>query len=242
MVELRVVLVGIEGPVNLGVIARTCLNFGVKELYLVNPIASIEEATRYAAKGKDLLNRSVVVGSIEEATKGVDVVVATSAIGHSEGDVLRQAISLEDFVNTVVPRARKIAIIFGRESTGLTREELSKADFLVTIPANPEYPVLNVGQSVAIFLWEIWKKTAQSQPGNIPPRAPREELEKVISTFGEVVARAVPSADKRERCSITLKRIIYRSRPSTYEVKVLYYLAKRIVRKLDMLGSSSAHY
>ncbi|MEM4224812.1 MAG: TrmH family RNA methyltransferase, partial [Desulfurococcaceae archaeon] len=45
--NVRVVLVGVEGAVNLGVIARTCVNFGVKELYLVNPVASIEEALRY---------------------------------------------------------------------------------------------------------------------------------------------------------------------------------------------------
>lgn len=238
MVNVRVVLVGIEGPVNLGVIARTCMNFGVRELYLVNPVASIEEAYRFAAKGRELLNRSIVVASLEEALKGVDVTVATSAIGYSEGDVLRQAISLEDFVNTVLPRVEKIALIFGRESTGLTREELSRADFLVTIPASREYPVLNVSQSVAIFLWEIWKKTSQATSTNVPPRASREELERLVAIFNEVINRVVPSADKRERCLVTLKRIIHRSRPSTYETKVLHYLARRVVRKIDMLSSN----
>ena len=238
MVSIRVVLVGVEGPVNLGVIARTCVNFGVKELYLVNPVASIEEALKYAARGKDLLLSSVVVSSLEEALKGVDVSVATSAIGYSEGDVVRQAISIEDFVKLVLPRANKVALIFGRESTGLTREELSKADFLVTIPANPEYPVLNLSQSVAIFLWEIWK-FSRVEPRNIPPRASREDLEKIIESLREITELVVPSIDKRSRCLAVLRRVLYRSRPSVYEAKVLHYWVKRALRKLDILDKGS---
>lgn len=230
-VEIRVVLVGIEGAVNLGVIARTCMNFNVKELYLVNPVASLEEALRFSARGSDLLSRSVIVDSLEKAFEGVDVVAATSAIGYSEGDVLRQAISLEDFVDKVIPRARKAAIVFGRESTGLTREELSKADFLVTIPANPEYPVLNVSQAVAIFLWELWKR-AEIKPVNVPPRASREDLERVLNTISEATALAVPSEDKRKRCNLVWRRLLLRSVPSVYENRVLLYWARRVLRKL----------
>lgn len=239
MVDVRVVLVGIEGPVNLGVIARTCVNFEVKEIFLVKPVASIEDALKYSARGRELLLKSVVVENLEEALRGVDVSVATSAVGYSEGDVLRQAMSIEDFVDIVIPRVKKVALIFGRESTGLTREELAKADFLVTIPANPEYPVLNVSQAVAIFLWEIWKKTKYAKPANIPPRADREDLEKLLSVFKELIGSTVSSEDKRMRCSIVLSRIIYRSRPSVYEAKVLYYLAKRVLRKLGLQRQST---
>lgn len=232
MVEVRVVLVGIEGPVNLGVIARTCVNFGVRELYLVNPIAKVEEALRYSARGRELLLKSIVVGDLEKALSGVDISVATSAIGYSEGDVLRQAISIGEFVDVVVPRANKIALIFGRESTGLTRDELAKADFLVTIPADPEYPVLNVSQAVAIFLWEIWKRTRMSTPVNVPPRARREDLDTILLSLKEVIEKTVPSHDKRDRCFNVIRRLVYRSRPSIYEARVLYYFAKRVLRKL----------
>lgn len=234
MINVRVVLVGVEGAVNLGVIARTCVNFGVKELYLVNPVASIEEALRYSARGKELLLGSVIVDSLDKALEGVDVSVATSAIGYSEGDFLRQAISIEEFIEKVVPRVNKIALIFGRESTGLTRDELAKADFLVTIPAEPEYPVLNVSQAVAIFLWEIWRRTRKVEPVNIPPRATREDLDKIVLSLREVIERSITSSDKKERCFVVARRLIYRSRPSVYEAKVLYYLIRRVLRKLEL--------
>jgi TrmH family RNA methyltransferase len=231
-VAIRVVLVGIEGAVNLGVIARTCVNFNVEELYLVKPVASIEEAMHYAAHGRDLLSSSIIVESLDEAIRGVDVSVATSAKGYSEGDVLRQAISIGEFVEEIVPKAGKIALVFGRESTGLTREELAKLDFLVSIPANPEYPVLNVSQAVAIFLWEIWKKQGV-KPVNIPPRATRDDIDKITSLLSEITSIVVSSRDKVDRCSRVLRRVIYRSMLSSYEARVILYWARRTLRKLS---------
>jgi TrmH family RNA methyltransferase len=232
-VNLRVVLVGVEGPVNLGVIARTCANFEVSELYLVNPVASIDEALKYAAGGRDLLLRSTVTSSLDEALRGVQVSVATSAIGYSVGDIVRQAVSIEEFAEKIYPRAGKTALIFGRESTGLTRSELLKADFLVTIPASLGYPVLNVSQAVAIFLWELWKREKRLAV-NIPPRASREEIVKLISTLEKITEHTVSAEDKRKRCNIALRRVITRSTPSQYELKVLLYWARRIARKLEI--------
>lgn len=231
MVEIRVVLVGIEGSVNLGVIARTCVNFNVKELYLVNPATSIEEALRYSAGGRDLLLNSIVTNSIEDALRDVDLSIATSAIGYSEGDVIRQAVPIEYLVEKIIPRAGKIALIFGRESTGLTREELLKADFLATIPANPVYPVLNISQAVAIFLWEIWKRSGV-KPVNIPPRASREDIEKILGVLGEVTRSVISAGDKARRCELALRRVLYRSVPSMNEARILIYWSRRIARKL----------
>ncbi|MEM2024947.1 MAG: TrmH family RNA methyltransferase [Desulfurococcaceae archaeon] len=237
MVEVRVVVVGIEGSMNLGVIARTCVNFGVEELYLVNPIASIEEALKYAARGRDLLLKSPIVSDIEEALKGVDVSVATSAIGFSEGDLVRQAIPIDVLVKSIPSRVTKLALIFGRESTGLTREEILRSDFLSTIPANPEYPVLNISQSVAIFLWELWKQKSV-KPVNVPPRAGRAEVENILLLLREITASSISNRDKQARCELVLRRTLYRSAPSMYETRVLLYWARRVLRKLKEQHSS----
>ncbi|MEM4717992.1 MAG: TrmH family RNA methyltransferase [Desulfurococcaceae archaeon] len=224
-------MVGIEGAVNLGIIARTCVNFNVKELYLVNPSISIEEALRYSARGRDLLLNSVVTSSLEDALRDVDLSIATSAIGFSEGDIVRQAISIDHLVERIIPRTGRIALIFGRESTGLTREELLRADFLATIPANPEYPVLNISQAVAIFLWEIWKRS-RVKPGNIPPRASREDIEKITRVIGDITRVVVSSGDKVRRCELALRRVLYRSALSMNEARVILYWARRVARKL----------
>ena len=64
---IRFVLVGIEGSYNLGVISRTCVNFGIDELYLVDPRADLDEALKYSAKAKDYLLNAVIVYNLEEA-------------------------------------------------------------------------------------------------------------------------------------------------------------------------------
>jgi len=228
---IRVVLVGIEGSINLGVIARTCVNFGVDELYIVKPVASISEALNYAAKGRDFLAKAVVTESLDEAIKGVDLVVATSDEGYSEGDMLRQAVSLDDFIEKIAPRVPRIAILFGRESTGLTREEISKADILVTIPANPEYPVLNISQAVAVILWELWKLRRISAT-NIPRLASRDELKTLLELATEISMLTMTTPDKVKRSRILWKRILSKAMLTEQEARVLKYWLQRIRRRI----------
>lgn len=230
--KIRVVLVGIEGAVNLGLIIRTCKNFGVDEIYLVKPQANLEEASRYVAQARDLLDKVIVVDNIDDALMGTDLAVATSAIGYSEGDVVRQAVSINDFVKRMHSGLKSVAIVFGRESTGLTREEILKMDYLVSIPANPDYPVLNVSQAVAIVLWEFWKHRGV-EAKNIPARAGREEKEDLLKLIHEVSSFTLGVKQKIDRSMIVWKRIIYRANPSVYEIKILNYWFKKLLRKLN---------
>ncbi|MCD6300999.1 MAG: RNA methyltransferase [Staphylothermus sp.] len=230
---IRVVLVGIEGAVNLGFIARTCVNFGVDELYIVKPVADLNEALRYAAKASDFLARARVVDDLSEALKDSDLVAATTAKGYSVGDVVRQAIPLRDFVEMISGRVNRLSVLFGRESTGLTREELSKADILVTIPANPEYPVLNVSQAVAIVLWELWN-IRQLQASNIPPVANREDIEFILELINRISKKVLGVDEKVERLAEIWKKVLYRSRLSAYEARLITYWLRKIENKLEM--------
>lgn len=229
--RIRVVLVGVEGPVNLGVIARTCANFGVKELYLVNPVASVEEALTYSAGGREILASAKIVSDLAVALEGVDVSVATSAIGYSEGDMLRQAVPIGEFVDKVLPRVDSVALVFGRESTGLTREEIKIADFLVTIPADPAYPVLNISQSVAIFLWEIWKRK-ETASSNIPPRATKEALREILGALEDISSRIFSTQDKVEKSMVLWRRILSRASLSAYEARFLKYWVMRVRKRV----------
>jgi len=231
--KIRVVLVGVEGPVNLGFIARTCVNFGVDELFLVNPRADLEEALIYSAKAKDFLRRAVIVNDLGKAIEDVDLSVATTAKGYSRGDALRQSIDLVSFTEILREQpVDKLALIFGRESTGLTREELGRADYLVTIPANPEYPVLNLSQSVAVFLWELWKIRGL-EASNVPPRASREEIELLQRIINEITAHVIGDEEKRRRVYMVVTRIIVRARPTRYDARMLTYWFRRILNKIS---------
>ncbi len=126
----------------------------------------------------------------------------------------------------------RLALIFGRESTGLTREELGRADYLVTIPANPEYPVLNLSQSVAVFLWELWKIRGL-EASNVPPRASREEIELLQRIINEITARVIGDEEKRRRVYMVVTRIIMRARPTRYDARMLTYWFRRILNKIS---------
>lgn len=228
---VRVVLVGIEGSVNLGFIARTCVNFGVDDLYLVNPAADLGEAIRYSAKAGEYLRKAVIVNDLLDAVKGVDLVAATTAKGYSVGDVVRQAVPLRDFIEMIKGRVSKLAILFGRESTGLTREELGYADVLVTIPANPEYPVLNVSQAVAVVLWEVWNIRG-IQADNVPPAADREEIELILRLMRSISEKTLINEEKVGRVMEIWKKVVHRSRLSKYEAKLINYWLRKILGKL----------
>lgn len=233
MNKIRVVLVEPEGAINVGFVARACLNFGVKELYLVNPKADLVEARRYAANAVSFLEQAVVVDSISEAVKDVDLTVATSAIGYSEGDHVRQAVSLRDFIENMLRGDEKIALLFGRESTGLTREELKKADVLITIPASPVYPTLNLSHAVVVVLYEFWMKYSYSLSRNVPPSAPREIIEEILSLVKNVLEKTGIHKSKIGRINHIIKSIVFRSRLSEYEARTLIYTLRKILRGLE---------
>ncbi len=230
--HVRVVLVGVEGSINLGFIARTCVNFAVEELYLVKPRADLEEAKRYAAKAVDMLDKAVVVNDLEEAISGVDLVVATTAKGYSRGDVLRQAIPIRSFVELLRGKNVKLAVLFGRESTGLTRSELEKADFLITIPANPTYPVLNLSQAVAIILWELWN-IRRVTASNIPPPADRRSVEELLNLIKKASILVLGQEEKVRRVYEIWRKVLWRAQLSSYEVRLLYYWMQRVLSRLS---------
>lgn len=152
---LRVILVEPEGEYNVGFVARLCKNFDVNELYIVNPKCDLNESMRFSAKGLDILKNAVIVNSLDDAIKDLGIKIATSSIADNSGDMLRRSIKPWD-LNEVISKTDKVGLIFGRESVGLTREEIGKADFLLYIPANPDYPVLNLSHAVGIVLYELW--------------------------------------------------------------------------------------
>lgn len=229
---VRIVIVEPEGSINIGFIARLCMNFGVDELYLVNPKASIEEALEYASKARDfLLNNVIVKTSIDDAIRDVDLIIATTGKGSGKGDYLRQAISLKDFISIIKQRApRSMAVLFGRESTGLTRKELSLADYLVTIPASPKYPILNLSHAVAIILYELFIYR-EMYADNIPPRASKDKLMEINRLVDELTAKVVHK-DKAYRLGYVFKTVIGRGMPSEYEARQIIYLLRKVLRKI----------
>jgi TrmH family RNA methyltransferase len=228
----KIVLVGIGGEINAGFILRLAKNFGVENIVLVQPrIKDMDVVRRFSAKAESLVQKIVTVESIGEAFDPQEVRICTSSKSGGKGDVLRQSISVERLPEVLEGRSA-VALVFGRESTGLTRRELGYCDIIVTIPASPEYPVLNISHAVAIVLYKLFvsERRASYATGK---NAGRQELENIVNIYDEIIGRILKDESKRNRLTTAFKKILYKSSATTTEATLLEYAFRKILRRLS---------
>ncbi|MEB3774298.1 MAG: rRNA methyltransferase [Desulfurococcales archaeon] len=228
MDRIRVVLVGVEGAINLGIVARLSVNFNVDEFYIVNPKASLSEALEYAARAKNVLKEAIVVDRLENALEGVSLSICTSAISREES-VLRIAVPPWEAARIGSMTRGTVALVFGRESVGLTRSELEQCDLLSTIPANPTYPTLNLSTAVSIYLYEFYRRRNAGQDQYIDTSAV-----KLYEAYVSALARALILDEKRRRdVIIAARRIALKGYTSRKEIENLTYLLSRACRRIE---------
>jgi len=229
MERLRLVLVGTEGPVNLGMIARLCDNFDVDEFYLVRPKASIEEAREYAVRAAHRLDEAVIVDTLDDALKGVTLSICTSAV--TGGSILREPVPSWEAADIAVKAPGTVALVMGRESVGLTREELSKCSLLANIPTSPRYRSLNLANATAIMLYEIYRRRAGRAPGGEPVD---ERLLRLVEAYARALASALmPDEIKRRDAVLSIRRLASKNVTSRREVEGLLYLLSKACRRIE---------
>ncbi|RLG42507.1 MAG: RNA methyltransferase [Thermoproteota archaeon] len=210
LLDIRIVLVEPEKASNVGMIARVMRNFGISDLYIVRPMfSSFTRAYSAAMRARELLYKAKICVTLEEALEGTDLVIGTTA-KHGRRSIVRRSVELSDYVRELRWDA-KYALVFGRESTGLRKDELSRCDVVLTISADPAYPTLNVVNAAAIILYEfyIWSKKRE-QPVEPVKRRTREMMVKYIS---EIVHNLPLPDHKKERALALVSRIISRTYP-----------------------------
>ncbi|PSF33067.1 RNA methyltransferase [Aphanothece hegewaldii CCALA 016] len=167
--KIRIVLVEPAGPLNVGSIARVMKNMGLQHLVIVNPQCDplSEPARIMAVHGVDILESAQQVNSLPEALIGCQRAIATTARTRHLSTPLESP-------KTILPKLLQenlpSALIFGPEDRGLSNTELNYAQWFLRIPSNPNYPSLNLAQSVAVCAYELYH-TASA------PIKPSEETE-----------------------------------------------------------------
>lgn len=154
--NIRVVLVATSHPGNIGGVARAMKNMGLSRLVLVEPnIFPSARADARASGALDILQSAQVVTNLEQALEGCTMVFGTSA---RERHLPWPIVEPRDAAKVCLENAlagAQVAIVFGRERTGLTNEELHLCQYHVTIPSNPEFSSLNLAAAVQVLAYEL---------------------------------------------------------------------------------------
>jgi tRNA/rRNA methyltransferase len=220
---------------NLGATARVMCNMGLTDLVLVAPKANPADkrARRLSTHGQDILDRSRTVADLGEAVADCLLVVGTSA--RTGGLVRRQSVAGPDGIMPglieVLP-AGPAALVFGPERTGLTNAEVTRCHHLITIPTNPDYPALNLGQAVGICLYEL-RRAWLRQSGALPAAEPAAVFGEQERAFDHL-QRALHAihflyGPKADALMHALRHWLGRARPTQMEVEVLHGLARQIL-------------
>jgi TrmH family RNA methyltransferase len=158
--QLTLVLVRTRNPLNIGAVARAMQNFGVRELRLVAPFEASFREARSAVGAGSVLEQAREFASVPEAVADCRLVVGTTAARRRE--LQRPLVGLEQAggrVHAALEQGR-VALLFGSEKHGLSREDLEHCHWLIRIGTEDAQPSMNLGQAAAVCLWELARETA----------------------------------------------------------------------------------
>jgi len=190
---LKVILAAPRNPLNIGAAARAMSNFGFLELRLVNAYGVAFREARSAVGASAVLAAAREFPSLAEATADCSLVVGTASLGHRDPQTplhrLERGARLMKRHAASSPRG--IALLFGSEKFGLSNDELSHCHWLMRIPTRTEHESMNLGQAVAVCLYEL------SRDGRAPDHlaktfhaAPSESLERITGALSGLLERS----------------------------------------------------
>jgi tRNA (cytidine32/uridine32-2'-O)-methyltransferase len=233
--NIRIVLVGTTHPGNIGFAARALKTMALSRLHLVAPERFPDpQAEANATHGADVLAAARVHPDLDSALAGTALVAGLTARSRRMGAV---SMDLRSFARqlAVETEHHEVALLFGREHSGLTNEELDRCQYVVHIPASPVYGVLNLAAAVQVVAYELHMAATEGQVAAIPSEAARFEhlegfyqhLERLLDDVG-FLRKQNPELLMRR-----LRRLFGRARPDPTEVDVLRGMLTAIERRLQ---------
>ena len=219
--RLSVTLVGPEYPVNVGYTARLIKNFGIPKLYLIEPRFDRRVASVYAAHGADVIDSAETI-DFDELRRRHNLLVATTAVTATRrANVARLSLSPEEVVG-YASSSKSTSLVFGRDTTGLTNEEIAKCDVVTTVTTGTRYRTLNVSHSVAVLLYLFSKPYARKE------RVPNPYLRDAFATYAYKLAIASGLQEHRaERLLKIANRISLRSNVDDKELSLIISLLRK---------------
>lgn len=192
--RLTVVLVSPRNPLNIGAAARAMANFGFSRLAVTAPYEKHWREAQSAVGAPELLQNANETTSLAEAVADCTLVIGTGTLTYRKAE--QPVVTLPDLperVERVLRDGSRVALVFGPEKHGLTREDLSRCHLLTEIPTDPRQPSMNLGQAVAVCLYELAARPCASGAQRSSSAA-GSTADEAGATAGEISA-AARSAD-----------------------------------------------
>src|SRR5580700_9368204 len=231
--RLVVVLVETSNPLNIGAAARAMSNFGFLQLRVVNPYDVAFREARSAAGGAPVLAKAEEYKSVAEAVADRTLVVGTTAVRHRE---LQHPLRRLEYGARLIRKqlgSGRVALLFGSEKFGLSNAALSHCHWLMRIPTCEENISMNLGQAVAVCLYELIRDGKAARQTEKVKRATAAEFERITTTLLEAMRTSGyldrrPIADVEER----MRRLVRRLNLPARDAVVWLGILRQIVWKL----------
>ena len=241
--HVRIVLVETSHPGNIGGAARAIKTMGLEQLWLVRPGRYPDPQAEWRAAGaQDVLERAVVVDSLDAAIADCTLVVGTSTRARRIPWPLLTPRELGEQIRGESGQ-RPIAILFGREASGLTNDELQRCHLHLQIPANPAYPSLNLAMAVQVVCYELYQAgfDARSDVDAWDRElASVASVDSLLAHLENVLARVeFFDRDNPGQVMTRLRRLFTRIRPDETEVSMLRGALTEIERALGVRGTDT---
>ena len=240
--------IGTKGPVivlvepqlaeNIGAVARAMGNFGLSELRLVKPRDGWPnpDANRTASGADRILEEAKLYQTLGEAIADCTLVIAATARQH---DQIKEVVGPEQAARDLFPHVEagnKAALVFGRERNGLEVHEVGLANKILTMPVNPAFASLNLGQAVIICAYEFYKlASGNALPFEMPNFSPPAAQAKFEAFFATVVNELerhefFRPPEKRENMIVNLRNIFLRLQPTEQDMQTLHGVVRTLAQ------------
>ena len=233
MVEYSVILVEPKTNGNIGAVCRLIRNFGLNELYLIDPPEFDDDAYARAMHAQDVLDDAQIYDELGDCLDEFDLLVGTSGV-HTEKEkkFLRKAETPENLAESTKRFEGKVGLMFGREDQGLSNEELKNCDRLVRIPTSEDYPIMNLSHAVCVVLYEIFKEIEDFDLVPKDKMSSQGDRDRLIEYFTDIMNNIDYPDHKKEKTEIMFRKIVGRAMLTKWEYHRLMGVFSQIKKKL----------
>jgi TrmH family RNA methyltransferase len=246
--RLRVVLVAPRNPLNIGAAARAMSNFGFFHLRVVNPYELAFREARSAVGAAPLLGKAQEFKTVAEAVEDCSLVVGTTAVGTRQ---LQHPLRRLDQAARLLHKhlaASRVALLFGSEKRGLSNEDLSHCHWLLRIPTREEHRSMNLGQAVAVCLYELARDPQAPVKPEKHSAATAADLERLTTLLLDALRssgylKSSPSGSLKRRTAAPpdekIRRLVHRLHLSASDAELTLGILRQILWKSRQDNKSS---